>query len=151
MFSCEIYKLFKNNYFEEHLWTSASKYYLKRDSNSGASSEFCKLFKNTYFLEDPQRACSDTPVRGFFFKKFASLTAWKLLTVLERDSHGYFSVNFDKFLRKLFYRTRPSNHFSHDVVFFLFADQWGLQPKINSFSGAMVNQGKEFTSPFNPV
>ena len=36
VFSCEIYKLFKNNYFEEHLWTSASKHYLKRDSNSGA-------------------------------------------------------------------------------------------------------------------
>ena len=36
VFSCEICKLFKNNYFEEHLWTSASKHYLKRDSNSGA-------------------------------------------------------------------------------------------------------------------
>ena len=34
VFSCEIYELFKNNYFEEHLWTS--KHYLKRDSNTGA-------------------------------------------------------------------------------------------------------------------
>ena len=34
-FFCEIYKLFKND-FEEHLWTSASKHYLKRNSNSGA-------------------------------------------------------------------------------------------------------------------
>ena len=34
--SCEIYKLFISNYFEEHLWTSASKNYLKRDSNTGA-------------------------------------------------------------------------------------------------------------------
>ena len=33
VFSCEIYELFKNNYFEEHLWTS--KHYLKRDSNTG--------------------------------------------------------------------------------------------------------------------
>ena len=86
MFSCEIYKLFKNNYFEEHLWTSASKHYLKRDSNSGASCEFRKLFKNTYILEDLQTACSETPVRESFFKKVASLTAWKPLTVLERDS-----------------------------------------------------------------
>ena len=85
VFSCEIYKLFKNNYFEEHLWTSASKHYLKRDSNSGASCEFCKLFKNTYFLEDLQTACSETPLRRSFFKNVASLTAWKLLTVLERD------------------------------------------------------------------
>ena len=115
------------------------------------SCEFCKLFKNTYFLEDLQTACSETPVRGSFFKKVASLAAWKLLTVLERDSHRHFSVNFEKFLGKMFRRTPPSNHFSHDVVFFLFADQWSLQPKINSFGGAIVNQGKEFTSPFSPV
>ena len=85
LLSCEIYKLFKNNYFKEHLWMSASKHYLKRDSNSGASCEFCKLFKNTYFLEDLQTACSETPVMGSFFKKVANLTGWKLLTVLERD------------------------------------------------------------------
>ena len=35
VFSCEICKLFKNNYFEETLWTSTSKLYLKRDSNTG--------------------------------------------------------------------------------------------------------------------
>ena len=35
MLSCEIYKLFKNNYFEEHLWMSASKLYLEKDSNTG--------------------------------------------------------------------------------------------------------------------
>ena len=64
VFSFEIYKLFKNNYFEEHLCTSASKHYLKRDSNSGASCEFRKLFKNTYFLEDLPTACSETPVQG---------------------------------------------------------------------------------------
>ena len=32
--SCEFYKPFKNNFFEEHLWTSVSKHYLKRDSNT---------------------------------------------------------------------------------------------------------------------
>ena len=75
VFSCEICKLFKNNYFEEHLWTSASKHYLKRDSNSCPSCEFCKFFKNTYFLEDLRTACPETPVRGSFFKNVASLTA----------------------------------------------------------------------------
>ena len=35
--------------------------------------------------------------------------------------------------------------------FFIFADQRGLQPKINLFGGVMVNQEKEFTSPFNPM
>ena len=61
-------------------------------------------------------------------------------------------MSFKKFLEKLFYRTPPSNYFSHDVVFFpLFVDQLGLQPKINLFGGAMVNQEKEFTSPFTYV
>ena len=75
---------FKNNYFEEHLWVSASKQ-LKESRTQVLFCEFCKLFKNTYFLEDLQTACSETPVRRSFFKKVASLTAWKLLTVLERD------------------------------------------------------------------
>ena len=35
MLSCKVSKIFKNNYFEEHLWTSASKPYLKRYSNTG--------------------------------------------------------------------------------------------------------------------
>ena len=34
MICCEIFEIFKNNYFEEHLWTTASKLYLKRDSNT---------------------------------------------------------------------------------------------------------------------
>ena len=72
-------------------------------------------------------------------------------SVRKRVSHRYFSVNFEKFLGKLFCRTPPSNHFSHDVLFFLCADQWGLQPKTSLFGGAMLNQGKEFASPFNPV
>ena len=32
--SCEICSLFKNNYFEEHQWTCASKLYLKEDSSA---------------------------------------------------------------------------------------------------------------------
>ena len=35
------------------------------------SCEFCKLFKNTCFLEHLQTACSETSVRGSFFKKVA--------------------------------------------------------------------------------
>ena len=36
MLSWEICEIFKKNYSEEWLWTSASKLYLKRDSNTGA-------------------------------------------------------------------------------------------------------------------
>ena len=49
------------------------------------SCEFRELFKSTYFVEDLQTAGSETPVRGFVFNKVASLTARRLLTVLERD------------------------------------------------------------------
>ena len=116
------------------------------------SSEFCKLFKNTYFLEDLQTACSETPLIRSFFKKCCKLDGVKTFNSVRKIlSHKYFSVNFEKFLEKLFWRTPPSNHFSHDVVFFPFADQWGLQAKISSFGVAMVNQGKQFTNPFNPV
>ena len=115
------------------------------------SCEFCKLFKNNYFLEDLQTACSETSVRWSFFKKCKPDVVKTFNSVKKRLLHRYFSVNFEKFFGKLFCRTPPSNHFSHDVVFFLFGDQWGLQPKINLFGAAMVNQGEEFTSPFNHV
>ena len=48
--------LFKNNCFKEHLWTSASKHYLIRETNTGAFlwvlliSEFCSL-KSIYLVE----------------------------------------------------------------------------------------------------
>ena len=70
MFSCEIYKLFKNNCFEEHLRTSATKHHLKMTRTQVLSCEFCKLFKNTYFLENLQTASPETPVRGLYLIKF---------------------------------------------------------------------------------
>ena len=47
-----------------------------------------------------------------------------------------------KFSRKCFCRIPPRDHFSHDVFFPHFADQLGLQPKINLFGGAMVKLGE---------
>ena len=85
MFFCEICEIFKNNYFEEHLWATASKLYLKRDSNTDVFLWICELYKNIYFVEHLQTAGSETPVRGSLFNKEASLTAWGPLTVLERD------------------------------------------------------------------
>ena len=60
-------------------------------------------------------------------------------------------MNFEKFLGKLFCRITHRKHFSHDVLFFFFADHLGLQPKINSFGGAMVIEGKEFTRSLNAM
>ena len=74
----------KRVHFEEHLWMSASKLYLKRDYNTGVFL-WTLLFKNTYFVVDLRMAGSETPIRGSLFNKVASVTAWKHLTVLERD------------------------------------------------------------------
>ena len=84
--SCEICEIFNNNYFEEHLWTTASKLIWKETPRQAFSCKFCELFKNTYFKQHLRTAGSKTPVRGFLFNKVASLTAWRPLTVLERDS-----------------------------------------------------------------
>ena len=85
MLYCEICKLFKSNYFEEHLWMSTSKLYLKKESNVVFSCEFCELFKKTYFVKVLQKARSETPVRGSVFSKIASLMVWRSLAVLKRD------------------------------------------------------------------
>ena len=66
---------------------SASKLYLKRDSNTGIFPfEFFELFKDTYFVEDLRIAGSETPVLGSLFNKVASLLAWTHLTVLETEA-----------------------------------------------------------------
>ena len=47
-------------------------------------------------------------------------TCFAKIFLLEKPWHRYFSVNFVKFLGKLFGKIPPSNHFSHNVVFFSF-------------------------------
>ena len=56
--SCKVCKLFKNNYFEEHLWMSTSKFHLKRDSSIGVflwilwiiqEHLFCRESTNSWF------------------------------------------------------------------------------------------------------
>ena len=91
MLSCEICKLseftnFQNNYFEEDLRLSASKFYLKRDSNTGVFLWILWIIQETYFVEDLQMAGLEKPVLGSFFNKVASLTAWTHLTVLETET-----------------------------------------------------------------
>ena len=140
MLSCETCKLLKKNYFEEHLWMSASNFYLKETLTQVFSREFCELFKNTYFVEDLRRAGSETTVRGSLFNKVASLTTWTHLTVLERDSSTGTSLRilwnfYESFLAEHLLTT--TSHMM--LLFFLLADQRGLQPKINLFGGAMIN------------
>ena len=82
--SCEICKLLRviilKNICERVLLN-----FFKIDWTKVFSCEFCELFKSTYFIEDLQTGGSETAVRVSFFNKVASLTAWMLLTVLERD------------------------------------------------------------------
>ena len=93
------------------------------------SCEFCELFKNTYFEKDLRMAGSETPVLGTLFNKVASFTAWTHLTVLETEA-----------------ATGGVYHFSHDVLFFLFVDQRGVQSKISSILCSYGNQVETPTS-----
>ena len=81
--SREIYKLFKNNYFEEHLLNAASKHYLKKLEHSCFLVNFVNYSRTSIFKKIYQ------PVRGSFLNKVTSLTAgltaWRLLSVLESD------------------------------------------------------------------
>ena len=102
------------------------------------SCEFCGLIRNTYFVESLGTACSEAPARGSLFNKVTSQTAW-IHWRLDRNSSTGISLRIVwNFLESFFCRTPPSNHFSHDI-FFLLADQWGLQPKTSLFGGGMVN------------
>ena len=110
--SCKIWEIFKNNYFEEHLWTTACKLYLKKRRQHRCF--LCELFKNTYLQRIYERLVPKHQCGGFSF------TACRPLRVLERDSGTGISVNY---LEKLFRGTPPLSHFSLNVVlFFLTAD-----------------------------
>ena len=63
----------KRVYFEEHLWMSASKLYLKRDYNTGVFL-WALLFKNTNFVVDLRMAGSEAPNRGLSLIK---LQVWR--------------------------------------------------------------------------
>ena len=117
--SSEICDIFKNNYFEEHLWTTTSKLYFKRDSTQMFSCEFCELFKNSYFVEHLLTAGSETPVWECLFNKAANLRASRPLAVLERDTRQVLLCEFCELLGKYFCRT-PRNHFSYNVFFLFF-------------------------------
>ena len=84
MLPCEICKLseftnFQNNYLEEHLWMSASKLYLKRDSSKGFFSWilwiiqehlFCRVSTNGWFLNTSagvslQSSCKPDNLKAF--------------------------------------------------------------------------------------
>ena len=68
------------------------------------NSEFCELFKNIYFKECLQTAGSKTPVREFLFL----VTAWRPLTVLERDSSTLFQWILCNFQESFFEEHLPA-------------------------------------------
>ena len=90
--------------------------------------EFCELFKNIYFVEDLQTAGSETPERRRLFNKVVSLTTWSSLIVLERDCST--SISLPIFWENFFVEHLATT--SHMMLFFLFADHWGLQFTSNS-------------------
>ena len=63
--------------------------YYKRNSSRNSGGFFCDFFKickNIYCEEYLQVAVSETPVSESVFNKFTSLTTWRPVTLLNRDS-----------------------------------------------------------------
>ena len=58
---------------------------LKRNSNTGAFLWILWIIQEYYFVKNLRTASSERPVQESLFNKVASLTAWRPLTVLERD------------------------------------------------------------------
>ena len=115
--SCEIYTIFKNNYFQQNLWMPTSKLYLKRDSNIGIflwvlwvirKLLFCRGSANGWFWNTGVGVSLQWSCKPDSLKAFNSIR--------KRLQH----TNVVKTLGKHFCRTPPSNHFSHDIVFFPF-------------------------------
>ena len=99
--------------------------------------EFCEFFKSICFVEHLRTAGSETLVSGSLFNKVASLTTWRLVALLERDS----STGISLWILLNFFGSFFAEHFlatTSQMFVFRLADLWGLQPKINLFGGAMV-------------
>ena len=102
-FSSEICKLFKNNYFEEHLRSSSFKPYLKRDSNKGVFLWILWIIQEHLFCKGSINGCFWNTSAGSFFNKVASLTAWRHLIILERLTLAQvFLCKFWEIFRKAF-------------------------------------------------
>ena len=65
--SFEICKLFKNNYFEEHLWTSTSTHYLKRDLSTGIFLWILWIIQQHLFCRRSANGCSWNTTAGVSF------------------------------------------------------------------------------------
>ena len=119
--SCEIYKLFKNNYFEEHLWMSASKFYLEKDYNTSMFLWILGIIQEHLFCRGPTNGWFWNTSAGVSLQQRCKPVGLKAVnSIRKRLQHRYFSVNFVKFLGKLFCKTHTGYCFSHDVVFFSF-------------------------------
>ena len=75
--SCEICKLLKNNYFEEHLWMSPSKRYLKRHSNTDVFLWILWIIQEHLFCRGSTNGWFWNTSVGVSLNKVASLTAWR--------------------------------------------------------------------------
>ena len=71
---------------KEHLWTTASKLYSRRDSNTDVFLCILWIIQEHPFVEDLRTTGSEIPVRGSLFNKVVYLTTWSSLTVLETES-----------------------------------------------------------------
>ena len=118
---------------------------LKRDSKTSVFPWILWIIQEQLFCRGSANGWFWNTSAVYLFNKVTSLTAWRHLTVLESGSSTGI-CEFCEVFRKAFGRKLLSNQVSHDVVFYLFADQCGLQPKINFFGGAIRRRSSQASS-----
>ena len=64
MFFCEYCKIFKNNFFKQHLQTTASE----DTPTLILSFEICEIFRNTYFEEHLRKTASNCFTSKYYNK-----------------------------------------------------------------------------------
>ena len=117
--SYRICKHFKNNYFEEHLWTSAFKHYLKkRLEHRWFPVSFVNYLRTLIFWRIYKRLV--LPVRKSFLNKVETLTAWRLLIALERDCLTVISLWILRNFLESFFAEHLLATTSHMMLFFSF-------------------------------
>ena len=103
-------------------------------------------------MEPLRTAGSESLVPESLFNKVTILTAWRAVTLLERDSSTGISLwSLGKFLESSFaqHLQAPTSDIMlfFFVLFLVFADQWGLQPKKHYLAEQWYKSGEGTHKP----
>ena len=95
---------------------SASELYLRRDSSIGVFLWILRIIQEHLFCSGSTNGLFWNTSAGISLQQSCKPDGLKVFNSVRKKLHKI-CLNFVNFLGKLFCRTPPSNHLSHDVVF----------------------------------